>query len=106
MNYGIEDIKKLASNKQIKWSGHVTQRMIQRNINRKQVIDALLCGEIIEEYQDDYPYPSYLVFALISQDKPLHVVCSIGQNNIWIITVYKPNNIKWHSDFKTRKDVN
>ncbi len=105
MNYGLDTVKQLAVSNKIKWNGHATQRMQQRFITRKQVIDGLMCGEIIEEYPEDYPYPSCLVFGTLPDNTPLHVVCSVGQEKLWIITVYKPDNNKWYNDYKTRKEM-
>jgi hypothetical protein len=105
VEYTIGHIQQLVVVNRIKWNAHATQRMLQRTISRKQVIDTLMCGQIIEEYPEDYPYPSCLVFGFLFQSNPLHVVCSIGQESLWIITVYRPDNIKWHNDYKTRREV-
>ncbi len=75
------------------------QRMIQRGITRQDVKDAIPEGEIIEEYPDDYPYPS----CLISGNNRLHVVCGIGEGWLWIITAYYPAEDKWEPDLKTRR---
>jgi len=105
MEYGIEEIRELATQNRIKWNGHAVQRMLQRSISRKQILDGLMCGEIIEEYPEDYPYPSCLILGMLTESFPLHVICSVGQGYLWIITVYKPDEYKWCSEFKTRKDV-
>ena len=106
MQYDINNIRDLIRNNNIKWNGHATQRMLKRNIARNDVIYTLMNGEVIEEYPNDYPYPSCLVFCMLSNNFPMHVVCSIGQDKLWIITVYRPDIFKWHDDYKTRKDVN
>jgi len=36
--------------------------MHQRGIKIKDVLHSIKKGEIIEEYSDDYPYPSVLIF--------------------------------------------
>ncbi len=69
------------------------------------VKEALNHGKIIEYYSDDYPYPSCLILGLSKGIGPLHVVCGIGEENLWIITVYKPNNKLWEFDNKTRRRV-
>ena len=45
----------------------------------RDVEDTINNGEIIEEYFDDKPYPSFL--ALKFYDKPLHVVFTKNQEN-------------------------
>lgn len=99
----IEELKQKASEHKIKWRGHASQRMIERDIKRNSVIKAILNGEIIEDYPEDFPFPSCLILGYSIDGKPLHVVCSIGQDYLWIITVYHPDSNKWEPDLKTRK---
>jgi hypothetical protein len=71
------------------------------------MIYAILHGEIIEEYPDDYPFPSCLILCILLNKKPLHVVAGFNDcdNTIWLITAYYPSPEKWEADFKTRKRV-
>ncbi len=39
-------------------------------------------------------------------NKVLHIVCGANETELWIITAYYPNNIKWKDDLKTRKEKN
>ena len=101
----IETIKQLAKENKIIWTNHAINRMTQRNISQKDVKSILLFGEIIEEYNDDYPYPSYLIMGVNLNKSIIHVVCGINNNKeLWIITAYYPNNITWEKDMKTRKE--
>ena len=77
--------------------------MFQRDIEENEVEAVIKRGEIIESYSDDKPYPSFLVFGL-SKNLPLHVVYARDEeNNIIVITAYRPNLEKWQDDFKIRK---
>ena len=62
-------------------------------------------GEIIEEYENDYPYPSCLVYGIDLNNKVLHIVCGSNKEELWIITAYQPNNTEWKNDLKTRKEI-
>ncbi len=75
--------------------------MLQRGIGRGEVQAGLLCGEIIEEYPQDYPYPSCLILAA----GPLHIVCGVTDTALWIVTAYRPSLTEWEPDFKTRKET-
>lgn len=99
----IAKIRKYCIEHRIQWTSHVMQRLIKRNILRSDVKTALLNGKIIEEYPSDYPYPSCLVLGIISLNKPLHVVCGIGDDKLWIITAYRPDETMWDSSFTRRK---
>ena len=79
-------------------------RLLQRNINQEDVENAILTGEIIEEYENDYPYPSCLVYGINLNNRVLHVVCGIGNDELWIITAYYPDISNWNEDLKKRKE--
>ena len=99
----IEEIKSLLKTKKIKWSGHILKRMHQRGILVKEIMDCLSNGEIIEYYPDDYPYPSCLLLGCSDNLRAIHVVCAIGQEHLWLITAYQPDEKEWSEDLKSRK---
>lgn len=100
----LNKIKKLVSERKIRWTSHILIRLFQRNISQEDVENAILTGEIIEEYENDYPYPSCLVYGINIEKKVLHVVCGIADDEIWIITAYYPDINTWNVDLKTRKE--
>jgi hypothetical protein len=100
----IDILKDLCNNKDnIYMTYHVAKRCEKRGITGKDIVNAILNGEIIEDYPEDFPYPSALVFGHSVANKILHVVAGVGDGMLWIITSYYPNNEKWEDDFKTRK---
>ncbi|MCI6126973.1 MAG: DUF4258 domain-containing protein [Enterocloster clostridioformis] len=46
--------------------------MQERDISRIDVKNCLLKGEIIEQYPDDFPHPSCLVFGYAANNKVIH----------------------------------
>ena len=106
MGIGLKQIRDFCESEKIQFTDHALKRAIERGIDIKNdIIPALLNGEIIEEYPDDYPYESCLILGITLNGEPLHVVCATGDEALWIITEYVPNNTEWESDFKTRKKV-
>ena len=101
----IDIIKILINDNKIRWTNHVIVRLLQRNITQEDIEKALLNGEIIEEYENDYPYPSCLVCGINVNNKIIHVVCGYNGEELWIITAYYPDNKEWKDDFKTRKET-
>lgn len=85
---------------------HMTKRFKERGIKLSYVRNALLAGEIIEQYPNDHPYPSCLVLGFLVGKKPIHVCVGLGNDELWIITAYYPDTSEWEDDFKTRKAVN
>lgn len=100
----IEELRQLGSDRgKIELTAHVLERMKKRKIDITDIYGAIDYGEIIEQYPKDFPYPSCLILYFMVNDEPLHLVCSIGNDKIYIITAYIPNLTKWNNDFKTRK---
>ena len=54
------------------------------------------------DYPEDYPFPSCLIMGT-SADRVLHIVASIDEDTIYLITAYVPDAGKWQADWKTRK---
>jgi len=83
---------------------HAIERMFERNISEENINEAVLIGKVIENYPEDKPYPSKLLFALIN-NRPIHVVIAenISNEEIIVITVYEPDLSKWDESFERRK---
>jgi len=101
----FDDIRKLIEANSIRWTDHALKRIIQRSISRSDILHVLSNGEIIEEYPDDYPHPSCLVLGMKEDKSPLHIVCGIGDSELWVISVYYPDPEKWINNFKQRKEI-
>ena len=85
-------------------TNHASERFRQRSIRTKDIREAVLSGEIIEQYSDDYPFPSCLILGYTYDKVPLHVVMSEEGTGSRIITAYFPNLKKWECDYRTRKE--
>jgi hypothetical protein len=83
---------------------HSIQRIFERNISVKRVLQALQSGETIEDYSTEMAEPSYLILGFQGKH-PFHVVASENptENRITIITVYRPDPAKWNKNFKSRR---
>jgi len=78
--------------------------MFKRHIQDEDVGHLLDSGEVIEEYQDDFPFPSVLVNGLSTHKSPLHGVIGVdpSQMQLYVITVYKPAPQKWSKNYSRR----
>ena len=83
---------------------HAAERSRQRGILSADMRNAVLNGEIIEQYPDDYPFPSCLVLGKDTSGKCIHICMSEEGTASRIITAYYPDKTKWNADFKTRKE--
>lgn len=102
----IENIEKCLTHGKIIWSRHCLNRINQRKILISDIEMAIKNGNIIEYYYDDYPYPSCLILGRDKNNKEIHIVCGICEENIYMITAYHPNIDKWEKDMKTRRKDN
>ncbi len=104
MALNLKDMQKICVPENIILTMHAAKRIEQRGILLRDIIACIMTGEIIEQYADDYPYPSCLVLGNHCSDKPLHTVVGTDGNYLWIITAYYPSSQKWLEDLKTRKE--
>jgi hypothetical protein len=97
----LEEIRGKVKNGDYRLSGHAVKRMIEKLIDRSEVEEAILLGEVIEQYPDDKYSPSYLVYGRTSRGRNLHVQVSLPPTVV-VITTYEPDPGKW-VDYRTRK---
>lgn len=98
----IDILRERVNQNKVIWRGRSLKRMIERGISRHHVKEVLKNGKVIEEYPDDFPFPSFLILGYVDKN-PLHVVCSMDGESVWIITSYKPSLDIWEDDFQTRR---
>jgi hypothetical protein len=101
----IEDIALLCKEQSVRWTGHILERIFRRGISIGDVKNTLINGEIIEQYPDDYPFPSCLVLGHTKAGKSLHVVCGSNGMELWLVTAYFPSPAEWMEDFKQRRKI-
>ena len=99
----IDNIRALCSARSIYWTDHILKRLRERGIRRDDIKNCIMTGKVIEEYTDDYPFPSCLILGYTADSKPLHIVVGVGDGLIWIITAYYPNPAEWNGDFSVRR---
>lgn len=99
----IKEIRSAAAERSnIMVTAHAAEQMKVRGIKIPDIYSALDNGEIIEDYPNDYPYPSCLIL-YDHGNTPLHIVCSMDGEIIYLITAYHPDPKKWEPDFRTRR---
>jgi len=97
----LEGIRDKISRGEYRYSDHAVKRMIKRTIDRAEIEEAVLSGEIIEEYPDDKYAPSCLVYGRVRSGRHLHVQLSIPPTVV-IITAYDPDETEW-IDYRVRR---
>ena len=100
----IEQLRKLCTDKNIKWSRHALKRLRERHISMDDFEKCIMCGEIIRQYPDDRPTPSCLILGWIRPGTALYDVVGSDGEFLYAITAYYPDKNEWESDMKTRKE--
>ncbi len=106
-HYCIENIRRCFESDSVLYTYHARFEMKNEEfgqIKEHEVYEAICTGEVIEEYPDDIPYPSLLIFGSTRNNRPLHAVCAynIDQDLVIIITVYQPDPFLWQN-YRRRK---
>ena len=79
-------------------------RLGKRAISSDSILNSMLKCEILEEYPKDFPLPSCLCLCFYNEEL-LHCVIGLDRidDNIRIITVYRPDPLRWEEGFKKRR---
>lgn len=101
--YTIDQFRRLNKLEAMVFTQHSRKRFAERGIRTDDIMFVFKTGEIIEQYPDDTPFPSCLILGR-SGERALHVVASIDEDMIYIITAYAPSPEKWEADWKMRKE--
>jgi len=88
----------------IRISDHADEEPQSDHLSFDEIFASVFQGEIIEEYPEDRPYPSCLVYGETLKREPIHSVWAYNEENQWavLITVYRPDPRRW-IDWRTRR---
>jgi hypothetical protein len=100
----IEKLKQKLANGEVEYSLHAVRQMMARMITPLEIVQAVLAGEVFEDYPEDKYGPSFLIAGQTSAKRILHVQCTYPTRNlVKVITVYEPNAAQWDTDLRKRK---
>lgn len=85
-------------------SEHAAERFKECGLKAVEIKTAVNNGNIIEQYPDDYPFPSCLILGKDNEGNSIHTVLSDEGSMSRVITAYYPDPDKWNEDFTKRKD--
>lgn len=102
----LEKIKECMRLERLFYTKHAKDEMESEElgeIKEDEVFEAIIRGNIIEDYPDDEPYPSCLIFGRTSRNRLIHAVCaySADDDTVIMVTVYEPHTVRW-VDFERR----
>lgn len=98
----ITGIRKAFVENKFRYTRHGTEQRINRHITGEDIKQAVLTGEIIEDYLTGKYGPSCLVYGKTDMGRPLHIQISLLPI-ISIVTVYEPDPEQWINNRIRRK---
>ena len=99
----INELHKLMLIVGITVTKHARQRMVERNIKIADIRNAILTGEIIEDYPNRKPYQACLILGNDTVGNPLHVIVASDEKHLKLVTSYYPDQKHFEDDNQTRK---
>lgn len=101
----IADIIEAIRANRIRITDHADEEAENDGLTFDEIFYSVLHGEIIEDYQNDKPYPGCLVYGDAFAGEPIHSVWAYNEQNQWavLITVYRPDPNLWINRRERRK---
>ncbi len=83
---------------------HARKEAKEDALKLDDIFFSVCSGQIIEDYPDDFPYPSCLIYGKTPLKNPVHSVWAYDSESriAVLITVYRPDPELW-IDWKERK---
>lgn len=93
----IENIVSAIRNNRVRITDHADEEAQADSLSFDEIYLSVFQGEIIEDYPDDRPYPSCLIYGNTFSDEPVHSVWAYNESTQWVvlITVYRPDARQW-----------
>lgn len=82
----IEELRKLNAAECYALTEHARIRLYERGITLDDVMCCVANGKIIEQYENDKPFPSCLVLGMQLRGRYIHAVVSHDNEFIYLIT--------------------
>jgi hypothetical protein len=101
----LEEIIDAIHNSRIRITDHADEEAQADDLSFNEIFVSVFQGEIIEDYRDDKPYPSCLIYGETFNNDVIHSVWGYNEENQWavLITVYRPDAELWINGKKRRK---
>ena len=89
----------------VRITDHADEEAENDQLTFDEIYFSVLNGEIVEDYPNDKPYPSCLIYGKTFTGDPVHSVWAFNEQSQWavLITVYRPDPDQWIEGRKRRK---
>jgi hypothetical protein len=93
----IEAIIESIKAKRFRITDHADEEANNDRISLIEALETVSEGDIFEQYPDDKPYPSCLIFSRLRSNEPIHTVWALNEEtkSSVLITTYRPDSKRW-----------
>jgi len=93
----IEAIIESIKAKRFRITDHADEEANNDRISSREALETISAGEILEQYPDDKPYPSCLIFSRLRSNEPIHTVWAFNEATkaSALVTTYRPDPRRW-----------
>ena len=100
----IEDIADAIRLGRVRVTDHAQDEAERDQLSYDDIFVSVFQGEVIEDYPDDMPYPSCLIYGSTSSQETVHSVWAYSRETglAVLITVYRPDPSLW-IDWRVRR---
>jgi len=93
----IEDILTAIRYGRVRITDHADVEALADHLSFDEILHSVVHGEIVEDYPDDGPYPSCLIYGDTPTGEPVHSVWAYNQEteSAVLITTYRPDPSRW-----------
>ena len=93
----IQDIRDATGSGSYELSFHANRKLQEDQLILGDILSSIPIGEIIEDYPDDKPFPSCLIYGITPLGDPVHSVWGYNERERYavLITVYRPDPGRW-----------
>ena len=100
----IEDIVRALRSDRLRITDHADVEALADRLSFDEIAHSVVHGEILEDYPDDKPYPSCLIYGDTGTGDPVHSVWAYNQETAFavLITTYRPDPDRW-IDWRKRR---
>ena len=100
----IEEIRHYILKHNFKVTDHAFEEMRADELSLEDAVAGIISGGIIENYPRAYPLPACLINGKTGAGGPIHICVSLPPL-VKVITVYRPDPMKWTDDFRKRRSA-
>ena len=101
----LEQLRRQAATENVRITQHAHQEMVEEEITLNELLEAIVSGQVLENYPEHRRGACCLVNGTTNQGRPLHIVCTTALPVLIIITAYEPKTPMWMTPIERNRQL-